>query len=88
MSQSHPSAEYQRSPEQAARENALREVSETLLNIEQAARRAKRARQAAAMAVGCDDLARLLDTAEQKLEAARKDLFQGAYFSGDRPRLF
>ncbi|HEX6077071.1 MAG TPA: hypothetical protein VFZ32_17640 [Micromonosporaceae bacterium] len=88
MSQPHPSAEYERSPQQAARENALREVSETLLNIEQAARRAKQARQHAAMTVDCDDLARILGTAEQKLEEIRKDLFQGAYFSADRPRLF
>jgi citrate lyase beta subunit len=88
VSQPHPSAEYERSPEQAARENALREVSETLLNIEQAARRAKQARQAAAMTVGCEDLAQVLGAAEQRLEEVRKDLFQSAYFAGDRPRLF
>jgi hypothetical protein len=87
VSQPHPS-EYERSPEQAARENALREVSETLLNIEQAARRASQARKTAATTAGCDDLAQILGAAEQRLEEVRKDLFQSAYFTGDRPRLF
>jgi hypothetical protein len=86
--QPYSSADLERSPEQAARENALREVSETLLNVEQAAKRARQAQRTAAMTVGCDDLARILGTAEEKLEAVRKELFQGAYFTGDRPRLF
>lgn len=88
MSQPHRPAEYERGPEQEARETALREVSETLLNIEQAARRAKQAHRVAAMSVGCEDLARVLGTAEEKLEAVRKDLFQGAYFNAGGPRLF
>ncbi|SCE78945.1 hypothetical protein GA0070558_106228 [Micromonospora haikouensis] len=76
------------SPEQAAREAGLREVSEALLNIEQAIKRTERAKRAVSMTVGCDDLARMLDTAARNLEIARKDLFQGAYFSGDSPKLF
>ncbi|MEW1588547.1 hypothetical protein AB0283_24245 [Micromonospora vinacea] len=75
-------------PEQAAREAGLREVSEALLNIEQAIKRTERAKRTAAMTVGCDDLARMLDTAARNLEIARKDLFQGAYFSADSPKLF
>jgi 23S rRNA G2445 N2-methylase RlmL len=76
------------SPEQAAREAGLREVSEVLLNIEQAIKRAERAERTTRMTVGCDDLARMLSTAARNLEAARKDLFQGAYFSADSPKLF
>ncbi len=76
------------SPEQAAREAGLREVAETLTNIEQATRRAQRAQRTAAMTVGCDDLARVLETAAARLEAAHKELMQGAYFSADQPRLF
>ncbi|MFJ8685259.1 hypothetical protein [Micromonospora wenchangensis] len=75
-------------PEQAARESGLREVSEALLNIEQAIKRTERAKRAVSMTVGCDDLARMLDTAVRNLEIARKDLFQGAYFSADSPKLF
>jgi predicted metallo-beta-lactamase superfamily hydrolase len=40
------------------------------------------------MSVGCEDLARVLGTAQEKLEAVRKDLFQGAYFNAGGPRLF
>ncbi|WP_431921203.1 hypothetical protein [Micromonospora wenchangensis] len=75
-------------PEQAARESGLREVSEALLNIEQAIKRTGRAKRKVSMTVGCDDLARMLDTAVRNLEIARKDLFQGAYFSADSPKLF
>ncbi|MEV0005112.1 hypothetical protein AB0H28_22895 [Micromonospora sp. NPDC050980] len=76
------------SPEHAAREAGLREVSEALLNIEQAIKRTQRAKRTVSMTVGCDDLARMLDTAARNLEIARKDLFQGAYFSADSPKLF
>nr|MDT0659713.1 hypothetical protein [Micromonospora sp. DSM 115978] len=62
-------------------------MSDALLNIEQAINRTERARRTASMTVGCDDLARLLSTAVRNLEGARKDLFQGAYFSADQPRL-
>ncbi|MEH1013448.1 hypothetical protein V6U90_10075 [Micromonospora sp. CPCC 206060] len=81
-------SDLDRTPEQAAREAGLREVSEALLNIEQAIKRTERAQRTAAMTVGCDDLARMLATAARNLEAARKDLFQGAYFSADAPKLF
>lgn len=81
-------SDFGRSPEQAARETGLREVSDVLLNIEHTIRRAERAKRAVSMTVGCDDLARMLDTAARNLETARKDLFQGAYLSGDSPRVF
>jgi hypothetical protein len=81
-------SDLDRSPEQAAREAGLKEVAGTLLDIEQAIERAKRGRRAAATLVGCDDLVRVLGTAADRLEAARKELFQGAYFSADQPRMF
>ncbi|MFI0791189.1 hypothetical protein ACH4OY_00570 [Micromonospora rubida] len=81
-------SDLQQSPEQAAREAGLREVSDALLNIEQAIKRTERAKRTVSMTVGCDDLARMLDTAARNLEIARKDLFQGAYFSADSPKLF
>ncbi|MEQ4305474.1 hypothetical protein ABNF97_29525 [Plantactinospora sp. B6F1] len=81
-------ADLDHTPAQAAREAGLREVSEALLNIEQAIKRTERAKRTVSMTVGCDDLARMLDTAARNLEIARKDLFQGAYFSADSPKLF
>ncbi|GIJ26839.1 hypothetical protein Vqi01_20010 [Micromonospora qiuiae] len=81
-------SDLDQTPEQAARETGLREVSEALLNIEQAIKRTERAKRTVSMTVGCDDLARMLDTAARNLEIARKDLFQGAYFSADSPKLF
>ncbi|HET8680259.1 MAG TPA: hypothetical protein VFM54_00050 [Micromonosporaceae bacterium] len=81
-------SDVDRSPEQAARETSLKEVAGTLLDIEQAIDRARRARRVAATMVGCDDLARVLNTAAERLEAARKELFQGAYLAGDQPRMF
>ncbi|GAB2941621.1 hypothetical protein GCM10027280_32730 [Micromonospora polyrhachis] len=81
-------SDLERTPEQAAREAGLREVSDVLLNIEQAIKRADRAQRTVSMTVGCDDLARMLTTASRNLETARKDLFQNAYFSADEPKLF
>ncbi|MDG4750174.1 hypothetical protein O7630_04390 [Micromonospora sp. WMMD718] len=81
-------SDLDQTPEDAAREAGLREVSEVLLNIEQAIRRTQRAERTVSMTVGCDDLARMLDTAARNLEIARKDLLQGAYFSADSPKLF
>ncbi len=81
-------SDLERSPEQAAREAGLREVSDALLNIDQAIKRTQLAQRTAAMTVGCDDLARMLATAVRNLEVARKDLFQGTFFSANEPKLF
>ncbi len=92
MSLSHPGqplrSDLERTPAQAAREKALTEVAETLLNIEQAVERAERGSRVAARLDDCDDLVRVLDTAAQRLAAARKELFQRAYFPGGQPGLF
>jgi soluble cytochrome b562 len=78
-------SEMERSPEQIAHEAALHEVEETLLNIEQAIRRADRGRKA----IPADErnLRLCLDNVITQLEAARKELFQSAYFGGDQQRL-
>jgi hypothetical protein len=82
-----PRCDMERSPEQAARELALHEVEETLLNIEQAIRRADRGRRSISADGPGRNLKLSLDTAVDQLEAARKDLFQSTYFGGDQQRL-
>jgi hypothetical protein len=77
----------ERSPEQVAREDALRHVEETLLNIEQAIRRADQPRKAIPAGGSEDNLRLCLDTVVTQLEAVRKELFQGAYFGGEQWRL-
>jgi hypothetical protein len=80
-------SEMERSPEQIAREAAMHEVEETLLNIEQAIRRADRGRKAIRTGGAERNLLLCLDAAIDQLEAARKELFQSAYFGGDQQRL-
>jgi hypothetical protein len=83
--ESRPDTE--RSPEQIAREEAMHEVEETLLNIEQAIKRADRARKAISASSNERNLRLSLDGAVEQLEAVRKELFQSAYFGGDQQRL-
>lgn len=82
-----PRSDMERSPEQAARELALHEVEATLLNIEQAIRRADRGRKAIPPDGAGRNLKLSLDDAVRRLEAVRKDLFQSTYFGGDQQRL-
>jgi hypothetical protein len=77
----------ERSPDQVAREAALHEVEEALLNIEQAIKRADRGRRTIPPEGNEKNLRLCLDTAVEQLEAVRKELFQGAYFGGDQQRL-
>ena len=77
-----PRSDTERSPDQVAREDALREVEETLLHIEQAIKRADRGRNAI-RGDGNDNLKLSLDTAVEQLEAVRRRLFQDAYFGGE-----
>lgn len=95
MSQPHPDyrpvgndrADLERSPDQVAHEAAMTEIAETLANIEQAIRRAERARKAVAV-LGRDRNAELaLITATASLRAAHQALFQEGYFSGEQQRL-
>jgi hypothetical protein len=83
--ESRPDSE--RSPDQVARETALHEVEETLLNIEQAIKRADRGRRTIPAQGNEQNLKLCLDAAVDQLEAVRKELFQSAYFGGDQQRL-
>ena len=80
-------SDTERSPDQVAREAALHEVEETLLNIEQAIKRADRGRKAIRGGGNEQNLKLCLDAAVEQLEAVRKELFQSAYFGGDQQRL-
>jgi len=82
-----PRSAAERSPEEVAREQALHEVEETLLNIEQAIRRADRGRQAISPDGSERNLRLALDHAVEQLEAIRKGLFQSGYFGGQQQRL-
>jgi hypothetical protein len=82
-----PRSDMERSIEQVAREAALNQVEETLLNIEEAIRRADRGRKAIPPGSPEQNLRLCLDTVVDKLEAVRKELFQSAYFGGDQQRL-
>lgn len=81
-----PPSDSERTPGQVAREAALHEVEETLLNIEQAIKRADRGRRAI-RGEGNENLKLYLDAAVEQLEAVRKELFHNAYFGGDQQRL-
>ncbi len=74
-------------PEQASREAALREVGETLLNIEAAIRRADRARREIARTGLEPNFVIALDTAITSLEATRRVLHQETYFGPAQHRL-
>jgi soluble cytochrome b562 len=80
-------SDMERTPEQAAHEEALRHVEETLLNIEQAIRRADRGRKSIPADSAGRNLRLCLDSVVEQLEAVRKELFQGAYFGGEQQRL-
>ena len=77
----------ERSPEEVAREQALHEVEQTLLNIEEAIRRADRGRKAISLDGNERNLRLALDRAVEQLEAIRKELFQSGYFGGHQQRL-
>lgn len=87
LSPDDPRYGYQRTPEQAGREEALQEVSHTLKEIEAAARRAEQARKRVVELDEEQNLEVALRNAGERLEAARKELFQTAYFSGPQQRL-
>ncbi len=82
-----PPSATERSPEEAAREQALQEVEQTLLNIEDAIRRADRGRQKISLDGSERNLRLALDRAIEQLEATRKELFQSGYFGGQQQRL-
>lgn len=80
-------ADRGRSADQLAREQAMTEAAETLLNIEQAIHRADRARRSIPSGGAEHNLHVALAAAVTDLEAARKRLFESAYFGGDQQRI-
>jgi hypothetical protein len=82
-----PDSVSERSPEEAAHEQALHEVEQTLLNIEQAIRRADRARKTISPQGDQRNIRLSLDRVVEQLEAVRKELFQSGYFGGPQQRL-
>lgn len=82
-----PQTGAERSPSEVAREQALHEAEQTLLNIEEAIRRAHRGRKAISPDGEERNLRLALDRAVEQLEAVRRELFQNGYFSGAQQRL-
>lgn len=75
-----------RDPQQEAHEAAAMEVEATLLQVEQAIRRADKARRAARTA-GERHFELALTDAIHELEQSRKRLFQATYVARDQQRL-
>ena len=78
--------DMERTPEQVAREEALHEVEETLLNIEQAIKRADRARKAIT-GDGKSNLRLALDAAAEQLEASGKSCSRTRTSAASQQRL-
>lgn len=77
----------ERSQDEVAREHAMTEVEQTLLNIETAITRADQGRKKIPAEGSERNLRLALDRACADLEKVRKELFQDAYFSGPQQRL-
>lgn len=75
-----------RSSQQAAHEAVMREVAETISDLEQTIRRADRARRAVARDAE-PNVTVALDRTIADLERVRQELFQTAYFGGAQQRL-
>lgn len=75
------------SREQAEQEEALREVGATMLNIEQAIRRADQARKTIVRGTNEANFLRALDDAIAELEKTRRTLMQQTYFGQAQQRL-
>lgn len=76
-----------RSAEQIAHERIYQEVSDTMLCIEQAVDRARRALKNTAKAGGDQNVDLALNAALTDLLRIRKRLMQDTYFAGDALRL-
>lgn len=86
MSQSSP-ADGARSAEQVARERAMGEVSDVLLNLDHTIARAKKARTLAAKDEAAHNTELALTDLIRDLERSRKRLMQDTYYAGDALRL-
>lgn len=82
---SQPAAE--RSGDQIARERAMGEVSDVLLNVEHALDRARRALKVVRKDAADTNAELALVDAVRELERVRKRLTQDTYFAGDALRM-
>ncbi|MFN2625342.1 MAG: hypothetical protein ABR520_04575 [Mycobacteriales bacterium] len=82
-----PRSDLERSPEQVAHEAVMTEVAETLLNVEQAIRRAERARRTVAVSGRDPNRELALTELVTRLEELRRNFFQATYFAADQQRL-
>jgi len=77
-----------RSPEQAGHEAALREVSETILNIEAAIQRPHRARSSLVAGRAEPNLVHAMSQVIEDLETAQRTLHQRTYLAADQQAMF
>ena len=82
-----PQPAAERSPSDVAHEQALHEVEQTLLNIEEVKRRGHRSSRAISPGRDERNLRLALDRTVEQLEAVSKELFQSRYFGGHQQRL-
>ncbi len=87
LSPDDPRYAYELPPEQADREEARTAVFYTLKEIERAIKQASKARQRVVELDQESNLELALRTATERLESARKELFQSTYFGTDQQKL-
>lgn len=80
-------ADGARTAAQVARERAMGEVSDVLLNLDHTITRAKKARALAAKDEAAHNTELALSDLIRDLERARKRLMQDTYYAGDALRL-
>lgn len=82
-----PQSSAERPASDLAHEQALHEVEQTRLNIEETVRRAHRSSRAISPDGDERDLRLALDRTVEQLETVRKKLFQSGYFGGHQQHL-
>jgi hypothetical protein len=84
---SNPASNDPRSAEQIARESAMGEVSDVLLNLEHTIARSKKAIERSRKAGGNPNVELALQDALAELQRIHKRLMQDTYYAGDSLRL-
>jgi len=82
-----PASDNQRTPAQAAREQALGEISDVLLNLEHTIARSKKALIRVRKTGGDHNIELALTEAIADLERTHKRFMQDTYYAGDSLRL-
>ncbi|WP_309617298.1 hypothetical protein [Salinibacterium sp.] len=84
---SNPASDNHRSPQQAAHEQALGEVSDVLLNLEHTLARSKKALVRVRKSGGDNNIELALTEMIADLERSHKRFMQDTYYAGDSLRL-